>query len=433
MKKLYYSLIVLLVVFVGLVMPKTKAAGEFDDNASYIGVIDVYAYDDNGYIIGAWVDIVESTLPTGDYPAYWFFEPQYFQPDILVLGDELRQANVRFIWNPFDDRVSGDDYSGAWWLLIGYEYISDDIADAYEYGYESGYNNGYVDGERAGYDNGFDVGFGDGFDVGYEEGELQGYNDGYNNGYDDGHNDGREQVLNSIESMEILYQDVVLPNGVKDEIVNNEILVDRVGVAVFDGSENWKRYNFDVEPYTTVAFYLAADYAKYDSNRNHYISNMMNNGSVMYNDIANRMDFTGSSVAVRLLKSDLVPYGYDDGMTDQQKANVFKSWLAAQKEAGEPLTVWYQYAEPEQYDLISLLRNEDGSFKDGYNVGYEKGRVDVQKENKSLLSVIPTTIGSIWLMVSDFLSFEVFGINLWAIIIVFASFSLLVLIIKMVI
>ena len=90
-------------------------------------------------------------------------------------------------------------------------------------------------------------------------------------------------------------------------------------------------------------------------------------------------------------------------------------------------------AEPEQYDLIPLLRNEDGSFKDGYNSGYTQGRVDVQKENKSLLSVIPATIGSIWLVISDFLSFEVFGLNLWAILIVFASFSLLVLIIKMVI
>jgi len=82
---------------------------------------------------------------------------------------------------------------------------------------------------------------------------------------------------------------------------------------------------------------------------------------------------------------------------------------------------------------VSLLTNEDGSFKDGYVEGYNNGRVDVQKENKSLLSVIPTTIGAVWLMISDFLSFEVFGINVWSIIIIFASFSLLVLLIKMVI
>ena len=50
---------------------------------------------------------------------------------------------------------------------------------------------------------------------------------------------------------------------------------------------------------------------------------------------------------VRLLKSDLAEYGYDDSMTNQQKANVFKSWLAAQKDAGNPLTVYYQLAQPE--------------------------------------------------------------------------------------
>ena len=98
-----------------------------------------------------------------------------------------------------------------------------------------------------------------------------------------------------------------------------------------------------------------------------------------------------------------------------------------------PLTVWYQKAEPDEYDLVLLLTNADGSYRDGYVEGYNNGRVDVQKENKSLLSVIPTAIGSVWLMISDFLSFEVFGLNLWSIIIVFASFSLLVLIIKMVI
>lgn len=84
-------------------------------------------------------------------------------------------------------------------------------------------------------------------------------------------------------------------------------------------------------------------------------------------------------------------------------------------------------------DLVSLLTNEDGSYKDGYNIGYNEGRVHVQRENRSLLSVIPSTIGSVWLMISDFLSFEVFGLNLWAIIMTFAGFSLLVLIIKLVI
>ncbi len=434
MRKLYYSVIIFLVVFVGgLMLPKTKAAGEFDDTAHYIGFIEGYERDGNGYIIGAWVYIEKSSLPKGDYSVYYFFNPAYFQPDILVLQDEL--IGKRLIWNSFDNRASDYGYNGAWWLLVGYEYISDDIDDAYQYGYESGYNKGYSDGEEIGYTNGYldgqQSGFNDGYSVGYEDGEQL----GYTNGYGDGHNDGREQVLNSIgEIGEILFQDIVLPNGVKDEIINNEILVDRVGVVVFDGFEDWQRYNFDVEPYSTVAFILILGLSlEYDRYR-HYISNILDNGSVWNMDNANMMHLTEQgSVLVRLSKSDLVAYGYDEGMTDQQKVNTFKQWLAAQKDAGEPLTLWYQYAEPKEYDLVPLLTNADGSFVDGYNKGYNEGRVHVQKENKSLLSVIPTTIGSIWLMISDFLSFEVFGINVWSIIIIFASFSLLVLLIKMVI
>ncbi len=436
MKKLYYSFIILLVAFIALVMPRAKAAGDFDDTAQWIGFIEDYETEiinGNEYITGAWVYIEKSSLPKGDYSVYYFFTLDYFQPDLTVLFNEM--IGRRLIWNPFDNRASGP-YNGAWWLLVGYEYISDDIADAYQYGYESGYNNGYSDGEQIGYDNGYGVGynegFGDGFDVGYEDGEQLGYSNGYSDGYGDGYDYGREQVLNSIENMEILYQDIVLPNGVKDEIIDNEILVDNVGVVVIDSSENWR---YDGEGEDLVLFGLNYPFNYFYeklTDVNKAISNKFEQG---YNDTIsgayNMMFTTNNYFRIALLKTDLI--GWDDSLTNQQKVNVFKQWLAAQKEAGEPLTVWYQYAEPKQYDLISLLRNEDGSFKDGYSKGYNDGRVTVQRENKSLLSVIPTTIGAIWLMISDFLSYEVFGLNLWSIIIMFASFSLLVLIIKMVI
>ena len=38
MKKLYYSLIILLVIVVGIVLPRTKASIGFDDSATYIGI-----------------------------------------------------------------------------------------------------------------------------------------------------------------------------------------------------------------------------------------------------------------------------------------------------------------------------------------------------------------------------------------------------------
>lgn len=431
MKKLYYSLIILLVVFVGLVMPKVEAAGDFDDDAHCIGYIEYYERDDEDQITGAWVYIVDSSVLLDQ--RYFWFNPTYFQPDILEMQDELLGKTL--IWNPLDDLGEGA-YNGRWWLLIGFEYVFDDIADAYQAGYESGYNDGRSYGYGIGYQDGYGAGQAYGFDQGYAVGSQLGYNDGYEFGYGNGFADGREQVLDSIENMEILYQDVILPNGVKDEIVDNEILNDRVGVEVFDGfeDEEWKRYNFDVEPYTTVAFILNFSGYAFNEEQTHFISNILNKGSVWNTDVANRIYLSpGGSVQVRLAKLDLVAYGYDEGMSDAQKVNVFKSWLKAQKDAGEPLMIWYQYAEPEQYDLVSLLRNEDGSYADGYLFGYNQGRVHVQRENKSLLSVIPTAIGSVWLMISDFLSYEVFGLNLWAILMMFASFSLLILIIKMVI
>src|SRR5690554_1013470 len=108
--------------------PKAKAASEFNDNAHYIGFIEGYETEIvNGkeYITGAWVYIEESSLPKGDYSVYYFFTLDYFQPDLTVLYNEM--IGRRLIWNSFDKR--GSLYNGSWWLLVGYEYISDDIAE----------------------------------------------------------------------------------------------------------------------------------------------------------------------------------------------------------------------------------------------------------------------------------------------------------------
>ena len=151
----------------------------------------------------------------------------------------------------------------------------------------------------------------------------------------------------SLEIPQVLDEYPALPNGVANEIILDKgIALRRIGKIVLNGTENWSRYSFDVEPYTTVAFSLGSFSSAFDSERTHYISNILNNGRVWNEDVANRIDLPGNSVLVRLSKSDLVAYGYDDSMTDQQKVNVFKSWLA-QKTAGNPLTVYYQLAQPE--------------------------------------------------------------------------------------
>ena len=112
MKKLYYSFIILLVVFVGLVLPQIKASTiEFDDSAAYIGIIEAYERDDNGNIIGVDVTIINSSLPVGDYPYHWVFELEYFNANIRRYAPSLLEKKV--IWNNFDK--SGELYNGTWW------------------------------------------------------------------------------------------------------------------------------------------------------------------------------------------------------------------------------------------------------------------------------------------------------------------------------
>lgn len=232
-KLLLFIGVLTLTLSVLLAVPKTKAAYDFDDTAHWIGFIEDYERDENGYIVGAWVFILDSSLPKGSYPIYVFFSPAHFQPDILVLQDELRNSNKKLIWNPFDDRASGG-YNGAWWLLIGYEYVSDSMADAYEYGYESGYINGYITGERVGYDNGYDIGYdegyGEGYSIGYDEGELQGWDDGINEGYQNGFDDAYSEIISSDEYT--LGYDNGFKDGEKSKIVkNNEVF--------YSGIEKW--------------------------------------------------------------------------------------------------------------------------------------------------------------------------------------------------
>ena len=58
----------------------------------------------------------------------------------------------------------------------------------------------------------------------------------------------------SLEIPQVLDEYPALPNGVANEIILDKgIALRRIGKAVFDGSENWFRYPYDAEPYTTIA------------------------------------------------------------------------------------------------------------------------------------------------------------------------------------
>lgn len=107
------------------------------------------------------------------------------------------------------------------------------------------------------------------------------------------------------------------------------------------------------------------------------------------------------------------------------------------------------------FDIYYIKNEYIPAYRDGYNDGYDKGKIDgfndategitgdgtwldgyqagqaeAIKSMDGLLGVIPITLGSIWLVVSDFLSYTVFGINVWMILILFAGFGIIILLLK---
>ena len=164
-----------------------------------------------------------------------------------------------------------------------------------------------------------------------------------------------------------------LPNGLGDIWLSDGSLEWNVGKAVCDGDENWKRYNFDVEPYMTIAFYLPLSNASYNDYRyGHCISNILNFGGVWNSDNPNRFEVNSQGYAlVRLAKSDLLAYGYDENMTDPQKVNVFKSWLSQNN-----LVFYYQLTITEPIIENAPILPEYIDYYDGGSVIVDDGIID---------------------------------------------------------
>ncbi len=152
----------------------------------------------------------------------------------------------------------------------------------------------------------------------------------------------------SLEIPQVLDEYPALPNGVTNEIILDKgMALRRIGKAVFDGSESWVRWRWDNENFTTICFILEHNLSVVSlDGYNYYISNILISGGISEDNV-NRIFFDADYAYIRLAKSDLVAYGYDEGMTNQQKVNVFKQWLAGQHAAGSPFTVYYQLAQPE--------------------------------------------------------------------------------------
>lgn len=187
MKKKFLLIIgvLTLTLSVLLAVPKTKAAGNIDFSASHIGFIDSFGIDSNGDIVGAYVYITDSSQSDIMFDVGYYFSIQYFQPDLTLYGYDL--IGKPLIWNSFDDR--GALQKGAWWLLVDYQQMLQDILDAYNEGYHDGSTDAFDSGYSSGYDNGLADGFNDGFENGYSDGYNDGLVDGYNEGFDEAYSE----------------------------------------------------------------------------------------------------------------------------------------------------------------------------------------------------------------------------------------------------
>ena len=184
-KLLLFIGVLTLTLSVLLAVPRAKAAGDIDFSASHIGYIDSFGINSSGDIVGAYVYITESSQSDIMFDVGYYFSIQYFQPDLTLYGYDL--IGKPLIWNSFDDR--GALQKGAWWLLVDYQQMLQDILDAYNEGYHDGSTDAFDSGYSLGYDNGLTDGFNDGFENGYSDGYNDGLVDGYNEGFDDAYNE----------------------------------------------------------------------------------------------------------------------------------------------------------------------------------------------------------------------------------------------------
>ena len=224
MKKKLLLIIGVLTLALGflLVVPRTKAAGDFDYTASHIGYIESLQTNSTGDIVGAYVGIVDSSQSDIMYDVGYYFNLQYFQPAITIYGYDI--IGKPLIWNSLDDR--GALYKGAWWLLVDYQQMLQDIIDAYN----NGYNDGSTDAFDSGYSLGYDNGLADGYDEGWEVGWEDGWEDGWEGGYDEGFEDAYSEIITNDEYT--LGYNNGFKDGEKSKIVkNNE--------AFYGGIEKW--------------------------------------------------------------------------------------------------------------------------------------------------------------------------------------------------
>lgn len=415
MKKLkIISSIILLITIIIIsnnIAPQVQAAGDsdiFDVNEDHFGVIERYWGDseEDGY----YVEILASSQNNVATYVYKFYKNEF------AFGTETPFENQILKWNIEKKK---------WYVMLQ---VDENYVPGQDY--EQGYRRGLEDGKGIGYDDGYEIGKQDGYNQGYGEGyeigNTNGFNEGKEEGFYIGKDEGRKQVLDSLESQEILYHDVVLPNGISDQITNTS-LIDNVGKVVLDGI-NYIDYGIQ-KIWTNHIVFIIRDYNNVTTYQSTAKDIMINNIDLPIEVFStlNNYDVPGisnhnslSRIMVSIPKTWL--NGYSDEWTDTQKIDAFLSWLQANN-----VEIYYQLAEPITYDLVPLLTNADGSYAVGYKEGYQIGIDEGYGERNWFTNIIPTSFVMVWnTAIAPALNFKIMGITLYEVLLSFITLGIFI-------
>lgn len=173
-----------------------------------------------------------------------------------------------------------------------------------------------------------------------------------------------EKYLSSEQNIALSSPLMSLPNGVVDTVSFAEKKkIIAIGKAVYDGgsTDAWLLYP-DGENDTTVCFYksVADKYKPASAVVRGLICDKFKNGALLFNVSCTEEGVCETSaystIYVRIAISKL--RGYSASLSAAEKVNLFKTWLQA-----NPITVYYQLAEPVEEDIteeLLQLRSFDG-------------------------------------------------------------------------
>lgn len=171
----------------------------------------------------------------------------------------------------------------------------------------------------------------------------------------------------------------VLPNGIKDELIGNEKMIQRVGKVVLDGSEEWVVSQINL---VTSAFFINMPDAKITTEESAISdkfspmlpSKMIGDGRYDYEGVS--LNKTESRIYIRIKNSKL------DEVPVSGNATSIKKWLSE-----NPTTVWYELAKPTEKTCFDWKVEVKSSNKNLFDSKLEFGDISMTTGNTTATSV----------------------------------------------